>query len=66
MGSIPAPPAQTSSPSLMDGPTLLPETGAGVPHAQQEVHSREGNPRKEDSVPSLLVAATFRFTQDEL
>lgn len=43
----------------MDGPTLLLETGARVPHARQEVHSREGNPHKEDSMRSLLVAATF-------
>lgn len=30
-GSIPAPPAQTSGPSLMDSLTLLLETGAGCP-----------------------------------
>lgn len=44
----PSPLAQTSSPRLMDGPTLLLETGAGVPHAWQEAHSREGNLGKED------------------
>ena len=32
----------------MDGPTLLLETGARVPHAWQEAHSREGNLGKED------------------